>query len=123
VQEPSRWGLIRSGGRTGRRIVVWAGEGRSAAAVAHSGRAYQRDLLRSGRIGLGLVGRRRAVGSGVGGRQVLLRRLRGSVAVSGLGAVAHTWTRCEVWARCRWVRGGEWARGRRVRCEVCARCS
>jgi hypothetical protein len=80
-------------------------------AAARNGRALRKEPLRSGRIVLGRVGRRRAAGSGVGGRLVLLRRLRGSGAVNGLG----------VEARCRWVRCEGWARRKLERCEVCAR--
>jgi hypothetical protein len=95
--------------------VVWAEEGHSAAVAARSGRASRRDLLRSGRIALGRVGRRMAADSGVvGGRRGLLRRLRGSGAASGLGVAAHTWVRCGELARCIWVLDEECVRRRWV---------
>jgi hypothetical protein len=102
--------------------VVEAGEERSAEAEARTGKALQGELLRSGRIALGRVGRRRAAGSGVGGRLALLRRLRGSAVVSGLGVeVRRRWVRCEGWARHRLELYEVYARRRWVRCEVCAR--
>jgi hypothetical protein len=101
--------------------VAWAGEGRSVAAAARSGRTLRKEPLRSGRIALGRVGRRRAAGSDVGGRRVLLRRLRGSGVVSGLELEARRrWVRCEGCARRKLERYEGCARRRRMHCEVCA---